>query len=521
MQRQHPAGRLTGGVVELLDDGESGVGSAHPLVRRVDVASSRLAHRQPRLLEEAGEGVLIGGQAARRWSAERADDRGGELARLARLGAARRPWVVEQCRVGPQRGAVGAPEQADLPARQGLAGIPLALAAMLEPGLGPAVTQAAGQRGGEATLVGSVCGDGPLGRLHVLGRDVRRLATHRQAYVALGQPGVHRVPESVDALPLGDGVGPCDARVLMDAADGVGEVHGDHARVDHPRDRRRARGVRRRGQRDVALSRKQSRGRVEADPAGARQIDLRPGVQVGEVLGERVGRTDVRRQLHEIARHEPCCQPELAQHRDQQPRRVPAGSEPQPQRLLRALDACLETDGVGDVVTDCPVERYQEVDDRYARTGMLRRPPADRGVGDRPQIGLEVVSERGVIAEREGLGTRLDEEVEGVDDGQLGDQVDLDAELGRALGEHQPCQVVAERVLLPVEEVVLGCDLERVGRDRGPGVWRRPEPDHMRPDPDEPVEGVGGPVVEGHPDRHAVNLLSWRVPAGRVVLPGG
>ena len=35
------------------------------------------------------------------------------------------------------------------------------------------------------------------------------------------------------------------------------------------------------------------------------------------------------------------------------------------------------------------------------------------------------------------------------------------------LGEHEPGQVVAERVLLPVEEVVLGRDPQRV---RGTGV---------------------------------------------------
>ena len=51
-----------------------------------------------------------------------------------------------------------------------------------------------------------------------------------------------------------------------------------------------------------------------------------------------------------------------------------------------------------------------------------------------------------------------------------------------------------------------------------PRVGSGSEPDQVRPDPDEPVEGVGGPVVEGHPDRHAVNLLSPRAPAGRGVL---
>jgi hypothetical protein len=42
--------------------------------------------------------------------------------------------------------------------------------------------------------------------------------------------------------------------------------------------------MRRRGQRDVAFAGQQARGRVEPDPAGAGQIDLGPGVQVGEVV---------------------------------------------------------------------------------------------------------------------------------------------------------------------------------------------------------------------------------------------
>jgi hypothetical protein len=50
-----------------------------------------------------------------------------------------------------------------------------------------------------------------------------------------------------------------------------------------PLDRRGAGGLGRAGQRDVALAGQQARGGVEPDPAGAGQVDLAPGVQVGEV----------------------------------------------------------------------------------------------------------------------------------------------------------------------------------------------------------------------------------------------
>ena len=43
------------------------------------------------------------------------------------------------------------------------------------------------------------------------------------------------------------------------------------------------------GQRNMAFAGQQARGRVEADPAGAGQIDLGPGVQIGEILGRPAG----------------------------------------------------------------------------------------------------------------------------------------------------------------------------------------------------------------------------------------
>ena len=38
-------------------------------------------------------------------------------------------------------------------------------------------------------------------------------------------------------------------------------------------------------QRNVALTGKQCRGGIEPDPAGTGDVDLGPGVQIGEVLG--------------------------------------------------------------------------------------------------------------------------------------------------------------------------------------------------------------------------------------------
>ena len=56
------------------------------------------------------------------------------------------------------------------------------------------------------------------------------------------------------------------------------------ALIDGAGDRRGGGGFGSGGERDVAFAREQSRGRIEADPAGARQIDFGPGVQIGEIL---------------------------------------------------------------------------------------------------------------------------------------------------------------------------------------------------------------------------------------------
>ena len=62
--------------------------------------------------------------------------------------------------------------------------------------------------------------------------------------------------------------------------------------------------VRRRTQRDMPLATQQARRHIEPDPAGAGNVDLGPGVKIGEVVIGAFGtieRYDVRLQLDEIA----------------------------------------------------------------------------------------------------------------------------------------------------------------------------------------------------------------------------
>ena len=111
--------------------------------------------------------------------------------------------------------------------------------------------------------------------------------------------------------------------------------------------------MRRGAQRQMALAAEQPRGRVEPDPAGAGQIDLGPGVQIGEIMVRALGafeRLLVGRELDEIAGDETRGEAETAQRLHQQPGRIAAGARTQRQRLVRRLHAGLHADHIFDLL---------------------------------------------------------------------------------------------------------------------------------------------------------------------------
>jgi hypothetical protein len=287
----------------------------------------------------------------------------------------------------------------------------------------------------------------------------------------------------------------------------------DLAVVDRAGDRRRAARVRRAGHRDVALAGEQPGGRVQADPARARQVDLAPGVQVGEVaLGARraVERLDVGLELDQVARHEARRQAAVPQQLHQQPAAVAARTRRRPQRLLGRLHARLHADQVADLALQALVELDQEVD-RALRLLALDRAQQLREQRRRlvpGQVRRQVVRSGGVVAERKLLGLGLEEEVEGVEHRHLGDHVDGNLEVRRRLREHQPRQVVAERVLLPVDEVLGRLDAQREALDRRAAMRRRAQAHHLRPERDPPVIAVARDMVQRDMDRHGVSLSS-------------
>ena len=109
----------------------------------------------------------------------------------------------------------------------------------------------------------------------------------------------------------------------------------------------------------------------------------------------------------------------------------------------------------------------------------------------------------GRIGERKRLRVRLDEEIERVDDGHVGDEVDDEFEVPRALREHQARDPVPVGILLPVQEMLRGFDFERIADDGRPAVRRRTQTHFMRRKRDEAVEFVPGAMLERDADRHA------------------
>ena len=260
------------------------------------------------------------------------------------------------------------------------------------------------------------------------------------------------------------------------------------------------------GERDVAFAGEQARRGVESDPAGAGQIDLGPGVQVGEVvIGARraVDGDEVGLELDQVAGNEACGEAEVAQDLDEKPRGVAAGALAVLEGLLGRVDAGFHADDVADLVRQTRVEADDEIDGAgaVARDGVEERlkPGAD-GIG--LAIDHEVVVQVLGIVERPLLGGFLGEEIERVVDGHVGDEIDFDLQLANRLGEDESGQPVAVRILLMVHEMRGGADFEGVRDHACAGMGGRAQADDLRPERDRTIVFVVGQMIDAGFDRH-------------------
>ena len=371
------------------------------------------------------------------------------------------------------------------------------------------VAQLVDQLGGVAAL-GRAQGVGvPFGGIAVAHGHVGGLAAHGQAHVGGHQIGVNPFAQRQHAAPLLIGVGLGDARRFVDAGHlhVVAEIHFGF--VHHAFDGRGTGRLRRAGQRHVAFAGHQAGGRVQPDPAGAGQVDLAPGVQVGEIdfgAAGAVQRLHIRFELDQVARDKARRQAAVAQELHQQPARITAGAAGVPERLLRRLHTRLHADQVADVLLQLLVDADQEVDGallaQVHRLQVGRKQGRGR-IGD--QIGGELDLEFLVVLERELLGIGFQEEVEGVVHRHFHDQIHRDLEFTGFLWKHQACLVVGERVLLPVDEMPGRFDLERIRDHARAAVRSRPQPDHLWPERHQAVVFVVGHMVQGGVDRHGLS----------------
>jgi len=97
----------------------------------------------------------------------------------------------------------------------------------------------------------------------------------------------------------------------------------------------------------------------------------------------------------------------------------------------------------------------------------------------------------------------FDEEIEGIDDGHVGDQVDRKLERIRFFREHETADVIPVGVLLPVDEMLLRQHRQRIRQDRRARMRRRTQAHLMRREGDLPVVAVTGLVVQRDTDSHA------------------
>ncbi len=292
-----------------------------PRIEGIDV------DRQASLAPQVVPHVLVRRERVLRIEPEPLGDALQETLRVGLGGAAVLVLVGEPLRVRPHRLAVLAPVEVERPARQLLAGVPLALAVVQQavgavPGL-----ESGEQLAGEQALLRAEGVGVPFGAVAIVDRNEGRLAALREAHVAALQVGVDLAAERLDARPLLFGVGLGDARRLPFPRDAHVVLEIRLALVDRAFDRRGRRRVGRACERDVAFAGEQSGGRVEPDPAGARQIDLAPRVQVGEIdfsARRAVERLHVGLQLNQVARDEARGEAEVAQQLHQQPAGVAA-----------------------------------------------------------------------------------------------------------------------------------------------------------------------------------------------------
>ena len=120
----------------------------------------------------------------------------------------------------------------------------------------------------------------------------------------------------------------------------------------------------------------------------------------------------------------------------------------------------------------------------------------------RLEVGSKLRPQLHGILEGEEFRERLDEEVERIDDFEIGDEIDDDGKFVRLFRKNKAREPVPVRVLLPIHEMFGRGDLERIITHPRATVGSGPQPHHLGAEIDETVVTVAGDVMKVRRNRH-------------------
>jgi len=107
------------------------------------------------------------------------------------------------------------------------------------------------------------------------------------------------------------------------------------------------------------------------------------------------------------------------------------------------------------------IDRDQKIDGPPgSEVNGIKKVPQFRthGFGDQIGLGREFL----FVSERELFRVRFQKEIERVDDRHLRDEIHLDVEVLHRIWKHDPCEAIALRILLPVDEIAARLNFQRI-----------------------------------------------------------